>query len=54
MSKKIEQLDKTTKDSIVSTSIPDIKGQDFRTPSLGTLSGTPTVKGWGIFDGTTS
>ena len=37
MSRKIEDLDKTAKENHTSTSIPNIRGQDFQTPSTGTL-----------------
>ena len=36
MSKKIEDLDRTAKENHTSTSIPNIRGQDFQTPSSGT------------------
>ena len=41
MSKKIEELDKTAKENLMSTSIPNIRGQEFQTPSSGTLIDQP-------------
>ena len=37
MSQKIEDLEKTAKENHTATSIPNIRGQDFRTPSTSTL-----------------
>ena len=41
MLQKIEDLDRTAKENHTSTSIPNIRGQDFQTPSLGTLIDQP-------------
>ena len=41
MSRKIEDLDKSAKENHMSTSIPHIGGQDFQTPSTGTLMDQP-------------
>ena len=41
MSQKIEDLEKTAKENHTATSIPNIKGQDFRTPSTSTLIDQP-------------
>ena len=41
MSRKIEDLDRTAKESHAATSIPNIRGQDFQTPSSGTLIDQP-------------
>ena len=41
MSRKIEDLDRTAKENRTSTSIPNIRGQDFQTPSSGTLTDQP-------------
>ena len=41
MLRKIEELDRTAKGKLMSTSVPDIRGQDFRTPSSGTLTDQP-------------
>ena len=41
MSWKIEDLDKSAKENHTSTSIPHIGGQDFQTPSTGTLIDQP-------------
>ena len=41
MSKKIEELDRMAKENFMSTSIPNIRGQDFQTPSSGTLTDQP-------------
>ena len=41
MSKKIEELDRTAKESLASTSVPNIRGQEFRTLSMGMLTEQP-------------
>ena len=41
MSKKIEELDKTAKENLTSTSIPNIRGHDYQTQSSGTLTDQP-------------
>ena len=41
MSRKIEDLEKTTKENHTVTSMPNIRGQDFRTPSTNTLIDQP-------------
>ena len=38
---KIEDLDRTAKENCTATSISNIRGQDFQTPSLGTLIDQP-------------
>ena len=41
MSQKIEDLEKTTKENYTTSSMPNIRGQDFRTPSTSTLVDQP-------------
>ena len=41
MSRKIEDLEKTTKENYTTSSMPNIRGQDFRTPSTSTLVDQP-------------
>ena len=41
MSRKIEVLERTAKESHTATSIPNIRGQDFQTTSSGTLIDQP-------------
>ena len=41
MSQKIEDLERTAKESCTATSIPNIRGQDFQTPFSGTLINQP-------------
>ena len=41
MSRKNEELDRTAKENLTSTSVPNIKGQDFQTPSSRTLTDQP-------------
>ena len=41
MSQKIEDLEKTTKENHTATSMPNIRGQDFLTPSTSTLMDQP-------------
>ena len=41
MLQKIEDLDRTAKENHTATSIPNIRGQDFQTPSSGTLIDQP-------------
>ena len=41
MSRKIEDLEKTTKENYTTSSMPNIRGQDFRTPSTSTFVDQP-------------
>ena len=41
MLRKIEELDRTAKENLTSTSVPNIRGQDFQIPSSGTLTDQP-------------
>ena len=41
MSRKIEDLEKTTKENYTTSSMPNIRGQDFPTPSTSTLVDQP-------------